>query len=518
MKKRWVAVFLAMGLMIANISQAQAESISFDRVEEAVLAAIKDEVTPGMQIVVTKGNEIVYDKAFGTLDGKTETTTDTIYDLASVTKVMATTQAIMKLKYEGKIDLNAPVANYIPDFAQNGKEQVKVKDLLTHTSGLTPWKPTYFHAVNPKEELDYICRLPLEYPTGTARKYSDFSFMALGYVVEAITGQTLQEYTEQQIYKPLGMTHTMFTPLKQNTKLPIAPTSLGNPFEYKMVDDDDFGYKCEENADDFKGWRNYRLVGEANDGNSWYAQQGVAGHAGLFSNAEDLSKLTRLMLSGGHFEGVTLYDAQTVKEFTSVQSDFGHGYGFEIDRGGATSGYMGLYADGDFFGHTGFTGTQFVVDKRNDVSVIILTNKQFFGVNEKGNYKSTWPMARNIMKAVYESGLVKYSGQMKEIKLSYQGKEAVFPAYFVEDRNYVELESFLVFVAEEKAVMAEKQSAFSDRPNGLVLNYGEKTYPVRAFTVEQKNYVHIRNLAALLNLDVKWNEAVNTVELLPKEK
>ena len=98
MKKRWVAVFLAMGLMIANISQAQAESISFDRVEEAVLAAIKDEVTPGMQIVVTKGNEIVYDKAFGTLDGKTETTTDTIYDLASVTKVMATTQAIMKLK------------------------------------------------------------------------------------------------------------------------------------------------------------------------------------------------------------------------------------------------------------------------------------------------------------------------------------------------------------------------------------------------------------------------------------
>lgn len=516
MKKRWAAAFLAMEVMFGNMIQAQTESISFTKVEEAALAAIRDEVTPGMQIVVTKGNEIVYSKAFGTLDGQTETTTDTIYDLASVTKVMATTQAIMKLKSAGKIDLNAPVANYIPDFAQNGKEQVKIKDLLTHTSGLTPWKPTYFHAANPKEELEYICRLPLEYPTGTARKYSDFSFMALGYVVEAVTGQTLQEYTEQEIYKPLGMTHTMFVPVKHKTNLPIAPTSLGNPFEYKMVADDDFGYKCEENADDFKAWRNYRLIGEVNDGNSWYAQQGAAGHAGLFGNAEDLSRLTRLMLAGGSFQGMTLYDAQTVKEFMSVQSEFGHGYGFEIDRGGATSGYMGLYADGDFFGHTGFTGTQFVADKKNDVSVIILTNKQFFGVNEKGNYKSTWPLARNVMKAVYESGLVKYAGQMKEVKINYQGKETVLPAYFTEDRNYVELEAFLMLAAGEKTVTAETQSALPDRPNGLVLHYEEKAYPVRAFTMEQKNYVHIRGLAALLNLDVKWNETTGTVELLQK--
>ena len=516
MKKRWVAAFLAIGLMFGNLIQAQSENISFAKVEEAALAAIKDEVTPGMQIVVTKGNEIVYSKAFGTLDGKTETTTDTIYDLASVTKVMATTQAIMKLKSAGKIDLEAPVAQYIPEFAQNGKEKVKIKDLLTHTSGLTPWKPTYFHATNPKEELEFICKLPLEYPTGTARKYSDFSFMALGYVVEAITGKTLQEYTEQEIYKPLGMNHTMFVPLKHKTNYPIAPTSLGNPFEYKMVADDDFGYKCEENADDFKGWRNYRLVGEVNDGNSWYAQQGVAGHAGLFSNAEDLSKLTRLMLAGGSFQGVTLYDAKTIQEFTTVQSEFGHGYGFEIDRGGATSGYMGLYADSSFFGHTGFTGTQFVADKRNDISVIILTNKQFFGVNEKGNYKSTWPLARNVMKAVYESGLVTYSGQSKEVKINYQGKETSLPGYFSEDRNYVELEAFLALVGAEKTVTAETQTALPNRPNGLILHQGEKAYPVRAFTVEQKNYVHIRNLAGLLNLEVKWDAATGTVELLQK--
>lgn len=517
--KKILAVLLAAGVILNMVmSKVDAQTVTWEKVEVAALEAIQDEITPGLQIVVTKGKDIVYSKSFGTLDGKEVVNNDTIYDLASVTKVMATTQAIMKLKSEGKIDLEETVAKYIPDFAQNGKEKVKVKELLNHTSGLTPWKPTYFHATNPKEELDFICKLPLEYPTGTARKYSDFSFMTLGYLVEAVTGRTLSEYTETEIYQPLGMMHTMFVPLKKETKWAIAPTSLGNPFEYKMVADDDFGYQCEENADDFKDWRNYRLIGEVNDGNSWYAQQGVAGHAGLFGNAEDLSKLTRLMLNGGTFDGVILYNKETIEEFTMVQSDFGHGYGFEVNRGGASSGYMGLYADNRCFGHTGFTGTQFVVDKGHDISVVILTNKQFFGVNEKGNYKSTWPMARRIMKAVYESGLLEYTGSMTEAKVNFADKTQNLPSYISENRNYVEVKSFFEFIGmDAKEFLYEEADTPKTVPSGLIVKYQAKDYPVKSFAIDGKNYIHIRDLANMLKLEVKWNAEMGVVELSKAE-
>lgn len=518
MKKRILSLLLGF-IMFLNmgLGQVNANTISFEGVEKIIKEAIADKVTPGMQIVITKGDKIVYSKAFGTLDEKTKVENDTIYDLASVTKVMATTQAVMKLVAEGKLDLEATVATYLPEFAQNGKEAVKVKELLNHTSGLTPWKPSFFYASNPKEELEYICKLPLEYKTGTARKYSDFSFMTLGYLVEAITGKTLKEYTEEEIFKPLGMKHTVFTPLKENRGYLIAPTSLGNPFEYKMVADDNFGYKCEENADDFKGWRNYRLQGEVNDGNAWYAQQGVAGHAGLFANAEDLSILTRLMLNNGSLGKVTLYDKKIVETFTTVQSDFGHGYGFEINRGGASSGYMGIYADENVFGHTGFTGTQFVVDKRHGISVIILTNKQFFGVNEKGNYKSTWPVARGIMKAIYESGLITFSGNFAKAQISYNGKREVLNSFVVEDRNYVLVDDFMNLVADKTEYTLEVKENGKNVPLSVSVRYKDKQYPVKAFRQEDKVYVHIRDLVSMIGKDIKWDGQAQIIEISQKE-
>ena len=339
------------------------------------------------------------------LEKPRKTSVETIYDLASVTKVMATTQAIMKLSYEGKLDVNDKVIKHIPEFGKNGKENVKIKDLLTHTSGLTPWKPTFYYASTPEEELKFICDLPLEYETGTDRKYSDFSFMTLGFIVEAVTGEKLDEYVENEIYKPLGMDDTMYVPLNKNASLKdrIAATSWGNPYEYKMVDDDNFGYVCEEEAEDFKGWRDYTLIGEVNDGNAWYANKGVAGHAGVFSTASDLSKLGQLILNGGTYNGVTLYDQATVDEFTSIQSKFGHGYGWEINRGGENSGYMGKYANDNVFGHTGFSGTQVIFDKENDLQIISLTNKQNNGVNESGSYPSTFKFSRELCNIVYES-------------------------------------------------------------------------------------------------------------------
>lgn len=397
-----------------NASIVNIDKNDLSKIDDLVNENIKNGTFPGGVVLVAKDGEIVYEKAFGDsqkydmgkeLEKPKKTSVETIYDLASVTKVMATTQAIMKLSYEGKLDVNDKVIKHIPEFGKNGKENVKIKDLLTHTSGLTPWKPTFYYASTPEEELKFICDLPLEYETGTDRKYSDFSFMTLGFIVEAVTGEKLDEYVENEIYKPLGMDDTMYVPLNKNASLKdrIAATSWGNPYEYKMVDDDNFGYVCEEEAEDFKGWRDYTLIGEVNDGNAWYANKGVAGHAGVFSTASDLSKLGQLILNGGTYNGVTLYDQATVDEFTSIQSKFGHGYGWEINRGGENSGYMGKYANDNVFGHTGFSGTQVIFDKENDLQIISLTNKQNNGVNESGSYPSTFKFSRELCNIVYES-------------------------------------------------------------------------------------------------------------------
>ncbi|MDU1076717.1 MAG: serine hydrolase [Clostridium sp.] len=397
-----------------NASIVNIDKNDLSKIDDLVNENIKNGTFPGGVVLVAKDGKIVYEKAFGgsqkydmgkELEKPRKTSVETIYDLASVTKVMATTQAIMKLSYEGKLDVNDKVIKHIPEFGKNGKENVKIKDLLTHTSGLTPWKPTFYYASTPEEELKFICDLPLEYETGTDRKYSDFSFMTLGFIVEAVAGEKLDEYVENEIYKPLGMDDTMYVPLNKNASLKdrIAATSWGNPYEYKMVDDDNFGYVCEEEAEDFKGWRDYTLIGEVNDGNAWYANKGVAGHARVFSTASDLSKLGQLILNGGTYNGVTLYDQATVDEFTSIQSKFGHGYGWEINRGGENSGYMGKYANDNVFGHTGFSGTQVIFDKENDLQIISLTNKQNNGVNESGSYPSTFKFSRELCNIVYES-------------------------------------------------------------------------------------------------------------------
>lgn len=495
------------------------EGVSFVEVDKVIKEAIADGVTPTAQVVITKDGDIVYEKAFGKWGENQIATIKTLYDLASVTKALATTQAIMKLDYEGKIDLQAPVTDYIREFGKNGKENVKISDLLTHTSGLTPWQPTYFYANNPEEELDYICNLPLTYPTGTDRRYSDFSFMTLGYVVESITGVKLNDYVEKTIYQPIGMKDTGFVPLKTMKGQQIAPTSMGNPFEYKMVDEDDFGYRCNEKADDFKKWRHYRLLGEVNDGNAWYAQQGVAGHAGLFSNANDLSRLTRLMLAGGQYNGVRLYNQKTIDTFTALQSSFGHGYGFEINRGGSEKGYMGLYSNDSFFGHSGFTGTQFIVDKGHDISVIILTNKQYKGVNAQGKYPSTFSLSRQVMQAVYESGLIEYKVEKKTADIIYQGQPFELSAYLIDGCYYVEPKQFEhLFVSKVTGPISNGQNIqVKERmPKAIDLKWNGQTQRAKSFVIEEKTYIHIRDLGDLTNLVVEWQPLDKTVKIKNK--
>lgn len=179
---------------------------NLNKIDEVTKKYMENETIPGSVVLVSKNGKIVYLKAFGYAqlfdrDKKMEKpllmNENTIFDLASLTKVMGTTQAIMKLCSEKKINVEDKVSKYIKGFEKNGKENIKIKDLLTHTSGLTPWQPIYYHSKNPKETLEYIKNMKLEYKTGTERKYSDFSFIILGFIVEKVTGQKLDDYLEK---------------------------------------------------------------------------------------------------------------------------------------------------------------------------------------------------------------------------------------------------------------------------------------------------------------------------------
>ena len=383
---------------------------------------------PGMVVVAAKDGKVIFEKAYGyaylyDADGGTydnpvyaktskprEMKTDTLFDLASLTKAMATTQSVMKLVSEGKLDVKEKVSKYLPGFEQNGKENVTIDQLLTHTSGLPQWEPTYLYCNNKNEQLEYIKKLSLnaefveEDKDRKSEHYSDFGFMTLGFVVEAITNESMDEYAKKNIYEPLGMKHTTYLPLDNGfTKEDIAATSLGNPYEYKMIDEKDypdFGYDCTKDQaafEQFNGWRKYTLIGEANDGNAAMGGNGVAGHAGLFSTASDLAILSQAMLNGGEYNGVKLYDKDTIDMFTTQHTDTGKeseefGYCFKLDQI-----WMGDSATIHAYGHDGFTGTTVAIDPDNNLSIIVLTNKMQGGFRKGDGQNPNYYWNSNVM-------------------------------------------------------------------------------------------------------------------------
>ncbi len=371
----------------------------------------------GAVVLAIKDGEVVFEKAYGyahyydaapestyenpvyqKIENPREMTVDTLFDLASVTKVMATTQSIMILVDQGKISVDDTAAQYLPGFEANGKGDITIAQLLTHSSGLPQWEATFLYCDTKEEQLEYIKGLELnpEYKTDfTEPKYSDFSFMTLGFIVEAVTGQDMDVFVKENVYVPLGMTSTTYNPLENGfTAEQIAATSLGNPYEYRMVDEANWevGYDCNKDADAFaafEGWRDYTLIGEVNDGNAGMGGQGVAGHAGLFSTASDLSILLQCMLNGGEYNGVRLYSQETVELFTTrhtlyqenhtdkngnpaLSEEFG--YGFKLDQS-----WMGASATENVFGHDGFTGTTVFADPDNNYIFVCLTNKMQAG-------------------------------------------------------------------------------------------------------------------------------------------
>jgi CubicO group peptidase (beta-lactamase class C family) len=321
-------------------------------------------------------------------------TEHTVFDLASVTKVMATTMAVMLLVDRGMLDVDQPVRTYLPDFQGGGKEEITLRHLLTHRAGLHQWKPVYYHATNADESYAYIRDLPLEWGVGESRHYSDLGFMLLGRVVEQVSGASLGAFLQEHLYGPLGLRATGYRPWRAGAAAPrgsppVAATSQGNPFEHRMVHDSTFGYLYEGDPFAWSGWRQRTLVGEVNDGNAFHAFGGEAGHAGLFAGASDLQVLLQLLLDGGTHDGRRLIDRDVVETFLMPQGP-GQALGWLVPD----------YAPAGSFAHTGFTGTFVLGVPAQELAVVLLTNRQNFGVDDEGGLPDIDPLQRGVAAAL----------------------------------------------------------------------------------------------------------------------
>ena len=279
---------------------------------DSLVAAAVGRTIPGAVLVVARDGNVLHERAFGyaqlydygmhRLANPRPMHASTLFDMASVTKVLATTLAVMKLVSDGRIDVDAPVYRYLPDFRGPHKDSITVRALLQHAAGLVQWQPLYYHAHNEAGAYRLIREMPLQWGVGQGRHYSDFGFMLLGYAVEHVAHMPLDRYVSREFYEPLGLRSTGFLP-KRRGFTDFAATEQGNGYERHMVYDPDFGYRYLGDPFAWDGWRHYVLVGEVNDGNSWYAHGGVAGHAGLFATATDASVLVDLLLQHGSYRG-----------------------------------------------------------------------------------------------------------------------------------------------------------------------------------------------------------------------
>jgi uncharacterized protein YbbC (DUF1343 family)/CubicO group peptidase (beta-lactamase class C family) len=333
-------------LLLAQLPHGEQHAQDFIDLDAIVQNAVNDGDIPGAVVLVGHNGHIIYRKAYGSrsLEPMHEPmTVDTIFDLASLTKCIATTTAVMQLVETGRVRLNDPVSAYLPEFSQNGKGQITVRELLTHFSGLAP----DLDLKQPWEGRDAAYKMTMETkpvnPPGTRFVYSDINFEALGFLVERVSGLSLNEYAEKNIFAPLGLNDTRFLPPAEWSPR-IAPT------EY------------DENGK--------MLRGTVHDPTA-RRMGGVAGHAGLFSTADDLARFAEELLSGHTILSRSAIEKISTPQQPATASSL-RGLGWDIDSPFASN--RGELLPIGSFGHTGFTGTSLWIDPTTNSYVILLTN------------------------------------------------------------------------------------------------------------------------------------------------
>ena len=355
---RRLAAFIALAVLSQPGRADTIDPARLSRIDAAVAAALARGDCPGAVVVVVHRDAVVFRKAYGLrskVPAEVPMTPDTVFDLASLTKPVATAPAVMVLVERGKLRPGDRVAKYWPEFAANGKAAVTVEHCLLHTSGLTADNAIADYAGSRAEMLGRVAGLSLEAPPGTRFRYSDVGYIVLGELVGRVSGQSVDEFAREQVFAPLKMTDTGYRPAAGLLGR-VAPTGRrdGRP-----------------------------IVGEVHDPRA-FALGGVAGHAGLFGTADDLARYCRMLLRGGELDGARVLGPLTVRLFTEPRPIPGglRSRGWDVDT--AFSAQRGdLFPPGDGYGHTGFTGTSVWVDPPSQTAVIVLTNRVH--PNDKGN-------------------------------------------------------------------------------------------------------------------------------------
>jgi beta-glucosidase-like glycosyl hydrolase/CubicO group peptidase (beta-lactamase class C family) len=335
--------------------EAGMSSDALRTVDAVMQQAVRDSAFPGGVVLVLRNGAIVYHKAFGGMEYGVypqAVQTNTIYDLASVTKVVSTTSAVMRLVDEKRLALSDKVTKYVPAFGQNGKGEITLYNLMVHNSGLPAWRKFYEFCETPQDVRDSVYATPLIYRTGDSTVYSDLGLITMQAVVERAAGTTLDRYVDSVFFKSLGMRSTMYNP-PASLRERIAPTEVD--VTWKKT-----GVAVRARVHD----ENAAVLG------------GVSGHAGLFSTASDLAIFMQMMLNGGTYGGTRYLQEATVRQFTTRQSDqSSRGIGWDTKFGDRS--FSGRYTSQRTFLHTGFTGTSVVGDPESGVAVILLTNRVY---------------------------------------------------------------------------------------------------------------------------------------------
>ncbi len=365
---------IAAGTLIAAQSQAPArpavsntasragfDLARLDRLDAVINDAIAAKQTPGAVVVVGRGDTVVFRRAYGhrsTQPSVERMTLDTVFDLASLTKVVATTPAVMALVEDGRIRLTDPVASFIPEFGKYGKDRVTVRDMLTHMSGLRPDVDVADEWTGRDEAIRRATEEVLTQAPGRRFVYSDINYFLLAEIVERVAKEPFAEFVRRRIHAPLGMRETMFTPPKSLAPR-IAPTERCT----------EFGWPCD-------GANQRMLRGVVHDPTA-RRMGGIAGHAGLFSTAADLTLYARMLLGGGALGAARVLSPLTVARMTSAATPVAEpnvrGFGWDMDS--SFSANRGELLPLGSFGHTGFTGTSIWIDPATRVFVIFLSNR-----------------------------------------------------------------------------------------------------------------------------------------------
>jgi CubicO group peptidase (beta-lactamase class C family) len=375
-------------------------------IDSILNSQVADDQIPGAVIEIKKDDKVLYKNAYGysqkydfhhqLLYPAPKMNTQTLFDMASLTKVIGTTTSIMLLVDRGLIKVDDPVGKYIKAFDSGPKKTITLRHLLTHSAGLYEWYPLFYKSSKKETTCKVIASLPLKFPVGMQRRYSDLGFMLLGEIIENVSGLSLDQFERQNIFIPLGMNHTTYNPLQHGRMTNIAATSLGNPYEKRMVYDSSLGFTIKEiDPTSWNGWRNYVVRGEVNDGNTWYASEGISGAAGLFSTVDDMQKLVDMLMHKGKAGHHQFISSRVINSFL-VMDKFHNGLGWMMDT---ANSFMKDGPEGTF-GHTGFTGTSIAMVPLYHLSIILLINRQNMGLLPSGEYYSPNAIRRQIFSSV----------------------------------------------------------------------------------------------------------------------